>query len=144
MDVNLEVIVIPVSDVDKAKAFYVGMGWRLDLDLAPNDRFRVVQLTPPGSGCSVTFGTGLTSSEPGSYQKMHLVTADIMATRAELVDRGVAVSEVFHGAGSAFHPQAGIPGPDPDRTSYASYATFEDPDGNGWVLQEVTTRLPGR
>jgi catechol 2,3-dioxygenase-like lactoylglutathione lyase family enzyme len=144
VDLNLEVVVIPVSDVDKALAFYSGMGWRLDLDLALNDSFRVVQMTPPGSACSVTFGAGVTSSAPGSYQNMHLVTSDIVASRSELVDRGVAVSEVFHGPGSAFLPKARIPGPDPDHTSYGSYATFEDPDGNGWVLQEITTRLPGR
>jgi catechol 2,3-dioxygenase-like lactoylglutathione lyase family enzyme len=144
VDLNLEVVVIPVSDVDKALAFYSGMGWRLDLDRAPSDSFRVVQMTPPGSGCSVTFGTGITTAAPGSYQSMHLVTSDIVAARSELVDRGVAVSEVFHGPGSAFHPQARVPGPDPDHTSYGSYATFEDPDGNGWVLQEITSRLPGR
>jgi catechol 2,3-dioxygenase-like lactoylglutathione lyase family enzyme len=144
MDLKLEVVVLPVSDVDKALAFYSGMGWRLDLDLAPNEKFRVVQMTPPGSGCSITFGTGVTSAAPGSFQGLELVVSDIVAARHELTQRGVDVSEVFHGPGSAFHREARIPGPDPNRTSYGSYASFEDPDGNGWLLQEITTRLPGR
>lgn len=144
MELKLEVVVLPVSDVDRALAFYSRMGWRLDVDLAPNDRFRVVQMTPPGSACSVAFGTGVKSAPPGSFQNLHLVTADILDARQDLAERGMAVSDVFHGAGSAYRREARIPGPDPSRTSYGSYASFEDPDGNGWILQEITTRLPGR
>jgi catechol 2,3-dioxygenase-like lactoylglutathione lyase family enzyme len=144
MDLKLEVVVLPVSDVDKALAFYSGMGWRLDLDVAPNDRFRVVQMTPPGSACSVTFGTGVTSAAPGSFQGLELVTSDVVAARHELAQRGVDISEVFHGPGSAFRREARIPGPDPNRTSHGSYASYADPDGNGWLVQEITTRLPGR
>jgi catechol 2,3-dioxygenase-like lactoylglutathione lyase family enzyme len=144
MDLKLEVVVLPVSDVDRALAFYSRMGWRLDVDVAPNDKFRVVQMTPPGSACSVTFGTGVTSAAPGSFQNLHLVSSCIVEARDDLSERGVAVSEIFHGAGSAFRREARIPGMDPNRTSYGSYASFEDPDGNGWILQEITTRLPGR
>jgi catechol 2,3-dioxygenase-like lactoylglutathione lyase family enzyme len=144
MDLKLEVVVLPVSDVDMALAFYSGMGWRLDLDVAPNDSFRVVQMTPPGSACSMTFGTGVTSAAPGSFQGLELVTSDVVAARHELAQRGVGISEIFHGPGSAFRREARIPGPDPNRTSYGSYASFADPDGNGWLVQEITTRLPGR
>jgi catechol 2,3-dioxygenase-like lactoylglutathione lyase family enzyme len=144
---KLEVVVIPVSDVDRAKAFYETLGWRLDADFATGDDFRVIQLTPPGSPCSVIFGTGVSSAAPGSVEGLHLVVTDIEAARAELASRGVDVSEVFHDAGGVFH-RAGTtgrePGPDPQRTSYASFASFSDPDGNGWVLQEITSRLPGR
>jgi catechol 2,3-dioxygenase-like lactoylglutathione lyase family enzyme len=144
MELKLEVVPLPVSDVDRALAFYSHMGWRLDVDLAPNEKFRVVQMTPPGSACSVAFGIGVTSAEPGSFQNLHLVTPDIVDARRDLADRGIAISQVFHGPGSAYRPQARIEGPDPTRTSYASYASFEDPDGNGWIVQEITTRLPGR
>jgi catechol 2,3-dioxygenase-like lactoylglutathione lyase family enzyme len=147
VDMKLEVVVIPVSDVDRAKAFYETLGWRLDADFATGDDFRVIQLTPPGSPCSVIFGTGVSSAAPGSVEGLHLVVTDIEAARAELASRGVDVSEVFHDAGGVFH-RAGTtgrePGPDPQRTSYASFASFSDPDGNGWVLQEITSRLPGR
>lgn len=144
MELKLEVVAIPVSDVDRALAFYIRMGWRLDVDLAPNDTFRVVQMTPPGSACSVAFGTGVTSATPGSFQNLHLVAPDILGARRDIAERGIAVSEVFHGPGSAYRPAARVPGLDPNRTSYQSYASFEDPDGNGWILQEITTRLPGR
>jgi catechol 2,3-dioxygenase-like lactoylglutathione lyase family enzyme len=135
MDFKLELVVLPVSDVDRAKAFYEEQaGFRLDVDTSPTEALRVVQLTPPGSSCSITIGTGLTTSEPGSYRGMHLVVADIEAARAELVERGVEVSEVRH-----FDRAAGEwkPGADPDHADYASFADFGDPDGNTWVLQEV-------
>ena len=146
MHVNLEVVSIPVSDVDKALEFYHDrLGWRLDADIKAGDDFRIVQLTPTGDGhTSIAFGAGIPQATPGSMRHLELVTSDILATVAELVERGVDVSQVFHGAGAVFRPEARIPGPDPNRTSYASYATFEDPDGNGWTLQEVTSRLPGR
>jgi catechol 2,3-dioxygenase-like lactoylglutathione lyase family enzyme len=141
IDMKLEVVVIPVSDVERAKRFYGGLGWRLDADFAVGDEFRVVQFTPPGSLCSLHFGKGVTASAPGSAQSTYLVVSDIEAARAELAGRGVEVSKVFHHAGPGKPP---ISGPDPDRRSYSSYATFSDPDGNGWLLQEVTARLPGR
>jgi catechol 2,3-dioxygenase-like lactoylglutathione lyase family enzyme len=146
MDVNLEVVSIPVSDVDKALEFYhERLGWRLDADIKNGDVFRVVQITPTGAGhTSIAFGKGIPMATPGSMRHLELVTADIVAARKELVERGIDVTEVYHGPGSPFFPRRRIPGPDPDRTSYASYASFEDPDGNGWTLQEVTTRLPGR
>ena len=147
MDMKLEVVVVPVSDVDKAKQFYAGLGWRMDADVAGDAEFRVVQLTPPGSHCSIIFGSGVASAAPGTAQGLHLAVADVEAARAELVEHGAEVSEVFHDAGGVFH-QAGtagrVPGPDPERRSYSSFASFSDPDGNGWVLQELTTRLPGR
>jgi catechol 2,3-dioxygenase-like lactoylglutathione lyase family enzyme len=145
-DLKLEVVVIPVSDVDRAKDFYTGLGWRVDADIAAGDPFRIVQLTPPGSGCSIQFGTGVTAAAPGSAQGLYLVVADLGAARDELLDRGAHVGEVFHeGAGGArFHDAGRVPGPSPDRRSYGSFATFSDPDGNGWLLQEITTRLPGR
>ncbi|WP_239161402.1 VOC family protein [Acrocarpospora phusangensis] len=143
---RLEVVVLPVTDVDRAKDFYTALGWREDADFGSGD-FRVIQVTPPGSGCSVIFGKGVTAAEPGSAQGLYLVVNDIEAARAELVSRGAAVSEVFHDAGGIFHhagDEARVPGPAPDRASYGSFATFGDPDGNAWFLQEVTTRLPGR
>jgi catechol 2,3-dioxygenase-like lactoylglutathione lyase family enzyme len=146
-DMKLEVIVIPVSDVDRAKEFYGRLGWREDADFATGDDFRVVQFTPPGSGSAIIFGTGISSAEPGSVEGLHLVVSDLDATRSALVDRGIEVSEIFHDAGGIFH-HAGtagrVAGPDPKRSSYGSFASFEDPDGNGWIFQEVTSRLPGR
>jgi catechol 2,3-dioxygenase-like lactoylglutathione lyase family enzyme len=139
-DMKLEVVVIPVSDVDRAKQFYGSLGWRLDADFVVGDAFRVVQFTPPGSACSVHFGLGLTQAAPGSVRGLFLVVSDIVATHAELAARGAAVGDVFH----RWVGEAPQPGPDPQRRSYASYATFEDPDGNEWLLQEVTARLPGR
>ncbi len=144
---KLEVLVLPVSDVDRAKGFYETLGWRLDTDFVTSKDFRVVQLTPPGSECSIIIGNGITFSAPGSVQGLHLVVFDIEKARAELVDRGVEVSEVFHDEDGIFH-HAGTKGRamglDPKRRDYASFASFSDPDGNGWVLQEVKTRAPGR
>jgi len=137
---KLEVVVIPVSSVDRAKQFYSSLGWRLDADFVRGETFRVVQFTPPGSQCSVHFGTGVTSAVPGSALGLYLVVSDIEATRAELVERGVNVSEVFHRTVGE-DPVRGL---DPARRSYASFATFSDPDGNSWLIQEVTLRLPGR
>jgi len=146
---NLEVVVIPVSDVDRAKEFYGRLGWRLDVDRT-GDNFRLIQFTPPGSGCSVQFGTNITSAAPGSAQNLHLIVSDIEAVHDGLVRRGVEVSEVFH-CSTGFicrfrdaDTDGRVSGPAPDRTSYGSYASFSDPDGNGWLFQEVTTRLPGR
>jgi len=146
MNVNLEVVSVPVSDVDKALEFYHDrLGWRLDLDIDNGEHFRIVQVTPTGAGhTSIVFGRGIPTATPGSMRHLELVTPDIVATREELVERGIEVTEVYHGAASVFFPQARIPGRDPDGTSYASFASFEDPDGNGWTLQEVTDRLPGR
>jgi catechol 2,3-dioxygenase-like lactoylglutathione lyase family enzyme len=147
VDMRLEVVVLPVSDVDRAKRFYESLGWRLDADLATSEDFRVVQLTPPGSPTAVIFGTGVTTAEPGAVDSLILVVDDIDAARATLLARGVAVSEVFHDSGGVFH-HAGtaerVPGPDPERRSYGSWIAFDDPDGNGWMAQEITTRLPGR
>ena len=146
VDMNLEVVVIPVSDVDGAKEFYGRLGWRLDADVAAGDDFRLVQFTPPGSGCSVQFGTNLTPAPPGSAQSLYLVVSDVEAARDELVAGGVEVSEVFHeGArGARFHDGGRVAGPAPDHGTYRSFASFHDPDGNGWLFQEVTSRLPGR
>ncbi|MFJ3222681.1 VOC family protein [Streptomyces sp. NPDC086783] len=147
MEFKLEVMVLPVSDVDAAKAFYEKAGFRLDVDYVADDSYRVVHLTPPGSQCSILFGTGVTTAAPGSVQGLHLVVSDIEAAHAELVERGVEVGEIFHDAGGVFHrgtEEGRIGGPQPQRASYGSFAAFSDPDGNGWVLQEVTTRLPGR
>jgi len=146
---KLEVVVIPVSDVDRAKEFYGSLGWRLDADRAAGDSFRIVQLTPPGSDCSIQFGTGITSAAPGPAQDLYLVVPDIEAARAELVARGVEASEVFHeGAPGARFQHDGsasrVSGPAPEHASYGSFVSFTDPDGNGWLFQEVTTRLPGR
>jgi catechol 2,3-dioxygenase-like lactoylglutathione lyase family enzyme len=133
--------------VDRAKGFYSELGWRLDADFTSGRDFRVVQLTPPGSACSVIFGTGVTAAAPGSLEQLLLIVTDVRAARAEIAGHGIAISEVFHDEGGVFH-HAGtagrVPGPDPDRSSYASFASFSDPDGNGWLLQEITTRLPGR
>ena len=139
VDMKLEVVTLPVADVDRAKSFYQSLGWRLDGDFVFSDDIRAVQLTPPHSGCSISFGKGLTKAEPGSAQRLELVVSDIEAARDDLISRGVEVSEVFHRDGGRL-----LPGPDPERRSYLSYASFSDPDGNGWLLQEVTTRLPGR
>ena len=139
MDLKLELIVLPVTDVDRAKAFYESAGFRLDVDHRAGDEFRVVQLTPPGSACSITIGTGLTPSAPGSAQGLHLVVTDIEEARADLVARGVDVSEPFH-----FGPEGQTAGVDPQRQDYGSFASFTDPDGNAWLLQEVRTRAPGR
>ncbi len=146
VDMNLEVIVLGVADVDKAKAFYANLGWRLDADVTRGEDFRLVQFTPPCSGCSVQFGVNLTSAAPGSGQSPYLIVSDVEAARGGLVARGVDVSEVFHegSPGARFHEATRVAGPSPDRSSYGSYATFSDPDGNGWLFQEVTTRLPGR
>ncbi len=147
MDLNLEVVMLPVSDVDRAKHFYKGLGWREDADIVAGEDFRIVQLTPPGSAASISFGIGVTSMAPGSQQGLLLVTDDIEAARAELAEHGAPVSEVFHGPAGRFHPDVPSvrqPGRHPDGESYQSHAVFSDPDGNGWVLQEVTKRLPGR
>jgi catechol 2,3-dioxygenase-like lactoylglutathione lyase family enzyme len=141
VDMKLEVAVIPVSDVERAKRFYGSLGWRLDADFVISDEFRAIQFTPPGSPCSIHFGKGVTSAAPGSVQGLYLVVSDIEAARDELVARGVDVSEVFHRAGPGKPTLAGV---DPERRSYSSFASFSDPDGNGWLLQEVTSRLPGR
>ncbi len=147
-DMKLEVIVIPVSDVDRAKEFYTRLGWRLDADVVVGDELRLIQVTPPGSGCSVQFGTDLTSAVPGSAQGMYLIVSDVQAVRDELVARRVEVGDVFHeGAlGGRFHdaPNIRLSGPAADHGSYGSFATLSDPDGNGWLFQEVTTRLAGR
>jgi catechol 2,3-dioxygenase-like lactoylglutathione lyase family enzyme len=151
VDMKLEVVAIPVSDVDRAKQFYGNLGWRLDADFS-NGGDRVVQFTPPGSECSVHFGTNVTSAAPGSAQSLYLIVSDIEATRAELLGRGVAISEVFHDAAGVYagndepylFGRLRVSGSDPEHRSYRSFASFSDPDGNGWLLQEVTTRLPGR
>jgi catechol 2,3-dioxygenase-like lactoylglutathione lyase family enzyme len=147
MDMKLEVVVLPVSNVDRAKSFYETLGFRLDIEKVVSPDFRVVQLTPPGSGCSIIFGEGVTVAVPGSAQGLHLVVSDVEAARAELIGRGVDVGDVFHDVTGVFH-HAGTKGralgPQPGHHSYASFASFNDPDGNGWLLQEVTTRAPGR
>ncbi len=150
MDMKLEVLVVPVSDVDRAKAFYEKLGFRLDVDYAANENYRILQFTPAGSEASIIFGKGITSAKPGSIDGLVLAVYDIDAARSELLSHGVEVSEVFHdaggGLGGGFYAgtQARAPGPDPQGRSYASYASFRDPDGNGWLLQEIKTRLPGR
>jgi catechol 2,3-dioxygenase-like lactoylglutathione lyase family enzyme len=152
VDTKLELVVIPVSDVNRAKDFYAKLGWRVDADFAAGDDWHAVQLTPPGSGCSIIFGKNVTAAAPGSAQGLYLIVSDIEAARKELIDRGAAVSEVFHARGN---PAAGpdepylfgrvrVTGPDPEHRSYRSFASFRDPDGNGWLLQEITARLPGR
>jgi catechol 2,3-dioxygenase-like lactoylglutathione lyase family enzyme len=148
-DLKLEVVVIPVADADRSKAFYSGLGWRLDADFSFDNGFRVVQFTPPGSQCSVQFGTHITGAAPGSAHGLYLIVSDIGAGRDELVHLGVKVSEVFHSGapGAQLDPGGAgdrVNGPDPNHASYNTFATFEDPDGNGWLLQEVTDRLPGR
>jgi catechol 2,3-dioxygenase-like lactoylglutathione lyase family enzyme len=147
MEFKLEIVVLPVADVDRAKAFYESLGWRLDADVPGDDGFRVIQFTPPGSPASIIFGSNVSSATPGSAQGLYLIVEDIEAARDELVACGVNVSEVYHDAGGVFE-RAGtgnrVSGPDPGRGSYASFASFSDPDGNGWRLQEITERLPGR
>lgn len=147
MDLKLEVVVLPVSDVDRAKAFYEKLDFRLDADFTVKPGYRVVQLTPPGSLASIIFGEGLSSAEPGSVQGLQVAVTDILEAHDWLAERGVDVSEVFHDETGVFH-QAGrtgrVAGPDPQRASYGSFLSFEDPDGNGWIAQELTTRLPGR
>ncbi len=149
LDFKFEAVVIPVSDVERGKKFYGNLGWRLDADFAFDNGLRVVQFTPPGSGSSVQFGTKVTSAAPGSAQGLYVIVSDIEAARKELVARGVEVSEVFHpgSPGAQFQPvgtSGRVSGPAPNHASYSSFATFSDPDGNGWLLQEITTRLPGR
>jgi catechol 2,3-dioxygenase-like lactoylglutathione lyase family enzyme len=152
VDMKFEIVVIPVSDVDRAKRFYGDLGWRLDADFAAGDDFRVIQFTPPGSGCSVIFGKNVTAAAPGSAQGLYLIVSDIKAARDELLGRGVEISEVFHGAGDVYvgthepylFGRLRVSGPDPEQRSYRSFASFKDPDGNGWLFQEVTARLPGR
>jgi catechol 2,3-dioxygenase-like lactoylglutathione lyase family enzyme len=138
---NLEVHVIPVSDVDRSKEFYRRLGWRLDEDVAPAKNVRIVQFTPPGSGCSVTFGIGVSASAPGTAVGA-LIVSDIEAAHEEITRRGIGASDMWHGA--PFPPEARLPGPDPKRTSYGSFFAFADPDGNAWLVQEVTIRRPGR
>jgi catechol 2,3-dioxygenase-like lactoylglutathione lyase family enzyme len=137
-EVRLEVVTVPVSDVDRAKGFYESLGWRLDIDFEPGPGFRIVQFTPPGSGCSISFGTGVTTAEPGSFQGSELAVFDIDAAREDLIGRGVEVSDLFHLDGGP------VPGPDPERRPYMTFASFKDPDGNTWQLQEIKERLPGR
>ena len=149
VDLKLEVVVIPVADVDRSKAFYAGLGWRLDADFSFDNGFRVVQFTPPGSLCSVQFGSKITSATPGSARGLYLIVSDIEAGCDDLGNRGATVSGVFHAGtpGAQFDPDGAgvrVDGPDPDHKSYSSFVTFEDPDGNSWLLQEVTDRLPGR
>ena len=141
VDMRLEVDIIPVSDVDRAKQFYLSLGWRLDEDVAPATNVRIVQFTPPGSGCSVTFGTGVTASAPGTAVGA-LIVSDIKTVHEEVTRRGIGASDMWHGA--PFPPEARLPGPDPKRTSYGSFFAFADPDGNAWLVQEVTSRRPGR
>jgi catechol 2,3-dioxygenase-like lactoylglutathione lyase family enzyme len=152
VDMKFEIVVIPVSDADRAKEFYTKLGWRLDADFASGDDFRVMQFTPPGSGCSVIFGKNVTAAAPGSAQGLYLIVSDIEAARAELLGRGVKISEVFHESGGGYSGadepylfgRLRVSGPDPEHRSYRSFASFSDPDGNGWLFQEVTTRLAGR
>jgi catechol 2,3-dioxygenase-like lactoylglutathione lyase family enzyme len=153
VDTKLEIVVIPVSDVERAKEFYGGkLGWRLDADYDNGSDFRVIQFTPPGSGCSVIFGKNVTAAAPGSAQGLYLIVSDMAAARKELLGRGVKVSEVFHGADGVYagpdepylFGRIRVSGPDPEHRSYRSFASFSDPDGNGWLFQELTTRLPGR
>jgi catechol 2,3-dioxygenase-like lactoylglutathione lyase family enzyme len=156
MDMKLEVVVVPVSDVDRAKAFYEKLGFRLDMDHVAKEDYRIIQFTPPGSGASIIFGKGITSAQPGSINGLTLVVYDIDAARGELLSHGVEISEAFHesevfhdadgGLGGGFHAgtEARVAGPDPQGRSYATYASFNDPDGNGWLLQEIKQRLPGR
>lgn len=152
VDMKLEIVVIPVSDVDRAKDFYAKLGWRLDADFAAGDDFRVIQFTPPGSGCSVIFGKNVTAAAPGSAQGLYLIVSDIDTARDELLARGVEISEMFHSPGDVYvghdapylFGRVRVSGPDSNHGSYRSFASFSDPDGNGWLLQEVTTRQPGR
>jgi catechol 2,3-dioxygenase-like lactoylglutathione lyase family enzyme len=152
VDMKFEIVVIPVSEVDRAKEFYAKLGWRLDADYDSDKDFRVVQFTPPGSGCSIIFGKNVTPAAPGAAQGLYLVVSDIQAARKELLDRGVEISEVFHDATGVYagtdepylFGRVRVSGPDAEHRSYRSFASFKDPDGNGWLFQEITTRLPGR
>ena len=151
VDMKFEIVVIPVSDVDRAKEFYAKLGWRLDADFDNGKDFRIVQFTPHASGCSVIFGRNVTAAAPGSAQGMYLIVSDIVSARKALLDRGVQVSEVFHNDGvytgtdeNYLFGKVRVDGPDPEHRSYRSFASFKDPDGNGWLFQEITTRLPGR
>jgi catechol 2,3-dioxygenase-like lactoylglutathione lyase family enzyme len=152
VDMKFEVIVIPVSDVDRAKEFYGRLGWRLDADYDNGKDFRIIQFTPPGSGCSIIFGKNVTAAAPGSAQGLYLIVSDIQAARAEIVALGVNATEVFHDGGGVYagpdqpylFGRLRVSGPDPEHRSYRTFASFSDPDGNGWLLQEITTRLPGR
>ena len=152
VDMKLEIVVLPVADVERAKEFYGRLGWRLDADFAAGDDFRILQFTPPGSGCSVIFGKNVTAAAPGSAQGLYLIVSDIQAARNELLGRGVEMSEVFHGADGVsagtdepyLFGRLRVRGPDPEHRSYRSFASFRDPDGNGWLLQEITARFPGR
>ena len=152
VDMKFEIVVIPVSDIDRAKEFYGRLGWRLDADFDNGKDFRVIQFTPPGSGCSVIFGKNVTAAEPGSAQGMYLIVSDIEAARKELLGRGIQVTQVFHDAGGVYagtdepylFGRLRVSGRDPEHRSYRSFASFHDPDGNGWLFQEITTRLPGR
>jgi catechol 2,3-dioxygenase-like lactoylglutathione lyase family enzyme len=147
MDTKLEVVVLPVSDVDRAKQFYAALGWREDGDFVVDETLRVIQMTPPGSPASVIFGKGITDAAPGSVQNLVLAVDDIEEARAQLAAQGADITEVYHDAGGIFYhagTESRVPGPDPKRGTYASFASFSDPDGNGWVLQEVSSRLPGR
>jgi catechol 2,3-dioxygenase-like lactoylglutathione lyase family enzyme len=152
VDMKLEVVVIPVSDVERTKSFYSNLGWRLDADFVAGDHFRVIQFTPPGSGCSIIFGKNVTEAAPGSARGLYLIVSDIEATRDELLGRGIEISEVFHDPGGVhagtdepyLFGRLRVSGSDPEHRSYRSFASFSDPDGNGWLLQEVTVRLPGR
>ena len=152
VDMKLEIVVIPVSDVDRAKHFYGGLGWRLDADFVGGDDYRVIQFTPPGSACSVIFGKNVTAASPGSAQGLYLIVSDIATARDELHSRGVEISEVFHDASGVYagkdepylFGRLRVGGLDPEHRSYHSFASFKDPDGNGWLLQEITARLPGR
>src|ERR1700734_692276 len=151
VDTKLEIVVIPVSDVDRAKQFYAKLGWRLDADYDNGSDFRIIQFTPPGSGCSVIFGKNVTGAAPGSAQGLYLIVSDIAAARSEFLRRGVEVSEVFHNEGVYAGPdkpylfgRIRVNGPDPEHRSYRTFASFSDPDGNGWLFQEITARQPGR
>jgi catechol 2,3-dioxygenase-like lactoylglutathione lyase family enzyme len=152
IDMKLEIVIIPVSDADRSKEFYTRLGWRLDADFASGDDFRVMQFTPPGSGCSVIFGKNITPAAPGSAQGLYLIVSDIEAARADLLARGVEISEVFHEPGGGYvgpdepylFGRLRVSGADPEHRSYRSFASFSDPDGNGWLFQEITTRIPGR
>ncbi len=151
VDMKFEIVVIPVSDVDRAKEFYGRLGWRLDADYDSGKDFRVIQFTPPGSGCSVIFGKNVTAAAPGSAQGLYLIVSDVEAARKELLDRGIEVSEVFHNDGvytgtdePYLFGRVRVSGPDPEHRTYRSFASFRDPDGNGWLFQELTSRLPGR
>jgi catechol 2,3-dioxygenase-like lactoylglutathione lyase family enzyme len=147
VDFKLEVLVLPVSDVDRAKSFYQKLLFRLDADFLISEGYRIIQLTPPGSECSIIFGEGLTTAPAGSVQGLHLVVTDIEAARTEMIARGAEVGDIFHDETGAFHhagTKGRVPGPAPDRASYGSFASFSDPDGNGWVLQEITQKAPGR